>query len=420
MLTKNLLKYKIKAGNLYPKFIPIHDQEVGEMVSEMINDFEKHGTNNSYQELENKLLEKAYSSHPEFPAFSKLLFDRCDMQGDEEEGTQTRRWDWIMQAQELRQENLFQDISSFQETFSSQGGFSFETFKTEFYADLPENQKIQKFDSIKPKELISRYNVAQVQGLLLKSQFIEVEAAGSPQNTRPFLRSLKFHQLLFHDNVSLKNDKKLAIKIDGPLSIFSHTLTYGSRLANFFPHILNLDAWTLSAEIKLGKKTLKLELDDHAPLISHYKAHENYIPEEFELFFQDFKKKYHDEWEIDYNTELLHSGDQRYSFPDFVFKDKLSDQPTIYVELFHRWHAGQLTQRLKDLEKTPSTRLLLGVCRSIAKSEKIKYLLDQSFFFQSQGFIFTDFPVTKIVSEVLRKSRTSKEGKKPPRALQES
>ena len=77
------------------------------------------------------------------------------------------------------------------------------------------------------------------------------------------------------------------------------------------------------------------------------------------------------------------------------------DGTTIYLELFHRWHANQLMQRLDQLDEGCEWPLLIGVDRAIAAKPEFQERLDSSPAFQKAGFLYRDFPtIDKLLSKL--------------------
>ncbi|NRA44642.1 MAG: hypothetical protein HRU09_06760 [Oligoflexales bacterium] len=90
---------------------------------------------------------------------------------------------------------------------------------------------------------------------------------------------------------------------------------------------------------------------------------------------------------------------QSYCFPDLCFSH--SGKEPVYVELFHKWHKGQLEHRLQTLEKNPARNLLVGVARNLFKIPAVKKYVNNSSWFGDNGVLFSDFPSVKSVLTTL-------------------
>ena len=102
------------------------------------------------------------------------------------------------------------------------------------------------------EELLHRYNCAQVQGLLLRSESLMLTLPESgPAKLRQLLKYLRFNELLAKIvRDTKKNSKTLILKIDGPLSLFVQTQKYGLNLANFFAAVLLQPKWKIDAQMR--------------------------------------------------------------------------------------------------------------------------------------------------------------------------
>lgn len=126
---------------------------------------------------------------------------------------------------------------------------------SDIYGDLPDNERLTGWRPLYPAELLHRYNIALVQGLLVYADDLEVTAADSnPAELRRLFKYLRFFRLLAEiRRLKPKGKGKVAVgmKISGPFSIFANTRKYALQLAAFFPALVNLESWSLSAEIRL-------------------------------------------------------------------------------------------------------------------------------------------------------------------------
>ena len=131
-------------------------------------------------------------------------------------------------------------------------------------------------------ELLERYNVAQVQGLLMTAKSLQIRADhADPAELRRLFKYLKFFRLL----AEIRQDgPAYIIRISGPLAIFSNTRKYALQLAAFFPAVLLLKKWKLTAEIEWKNRSLQLILDEKSNLRSHDRNFSAYVPEEIAMF----------------------------------------------------------------------------------------------------------------------------------------
>lgn len=262
------------------------------------------------------------------------------------------------------------------------------------YGDLPENEQLLRFKKTFPQEALERYNTGLVQGALLTAGALEltIPAATPAADLRNLFRSLRFFRLLFSGTLEKKT---LKLVIDGPASILENSLKYGMQLACFFPAICRLPQWKLACSVLKNGKQYRLVLDESSRLQSHRAQFSGNL-EEHRMFLAYFRE--HGEgWEIDDAPGYLSPDPQRVIFPDFQFT---KEGKTVYLELFHRWHATQLEERLAN----PPENLIIGIDRALLKKDGIlKAKLEADPFFRSQGFFFRDFPGTENVLKLLNK-----------------
>ncbi len=271
------------------------------------------------------------------------------------------------------------------------------------YGDLPENETLVRFKKLSVQEVLDRYNIGLVQGALLTADAMQltIPAATPPADLRNLFRSLRFFRLLFSGSIEKKN---LLLKIDGPASVLENSLKYGLQLACFFPSVCRLPEWKFSCSVRRNQKTYKLILDQTSGLRSFRPQFSGWL-EEYRMFLSYFREKGGDGWLIDDAPGYLIPSPQSIVFPDFSFQ-KAGGDKVFYLELFHRWHASQLMQRLENLPED----LLIGVDRALLKKDGIlKKMLEEHPVFRKNGFFFRDFPGTENVLKLLNKKSESLE-----------
>ena len=117
--------------------------------------------------------------------------------------------------------------------------------------------------------------------------------------------------------------------------------------------------------------------------------------------FADLFRSENKDWTLDDAPGFLTLPGGKLIFPDFAFHSR--NDRTVYLELFHRWHASQLDARLSECNggRLPQP-LLLGVDRSLLKKDGLLAArLNDDEYFQSHGFLFRDFPGVKNISVLL-------------------
>jgi len=271
------------------------------------------------------------------------------------------------------------------------------------YPDLPENSRLMACPQITPEQLLQRYNIALVQGLLLQTEELKITIASKDAaHIRRLFQYMTFFRLLAEAteerapasrickafSVYGKDDETASVqmKIAGPGSVLGNNRRYGLQLASFFPAVCTMDKWRLDALLDLGGKKLLLSLNEKSGLVCPYHVFSACTPQEFALFCSHFKETV-SQWQISEELPLIKLDGRDIIVPDFVFKDARG--LVIYLELFHCWHAKQLKARLEWLEKHAEVPFILGVDRSLLKDEDIAAQVEK---LGNSVFPFRDYP----------------------------
>ena len=390
MLKKEHMRYRINKDRIYPQFVKIDDEKLMGQCSQLVDVF---------SEVEGKTLRELgeeidLPSNPISLGLSKLMHDRLEF-FEFGEAREESRWKWILAAKSARENHFYENAEALHLSLSQSK--ELEGSSDNIYDDLPEFRKITRFKDQgfldNPENLLHRYNCAQVQGLLLFSKEIEIDISGTSKEIRRSLfRSLKFHRLLAE---YLGDDK---FSISGPLDLFENNVAYGMKIANFFPHLLNLPAWKLEARLHIKKRDVTLRIDHKKGMRSHYGPLKGHIPAEFSELICEFNKS-SDYWKLEPTDDFLAIGSESYCFPDFEAVHKNGSQA--YIELFHKWHFGQLQNRLKTLEKQGSARLILGVENALARKPDIAKELSKAAEVGLVWFKFSGLPTLRRLNSSL-------------------
>src|SRR5690606_36258187 len=98
------------------------------------------------------------------------------------------------------------------------------------YSDLKSQHRLLRAPELPPEALLERYDLAQLQAVLLRAVKISaVVACATPAAYRDLFRKLKFRRLMFQ--ISPGPAGTYRIDIDGPYSLFDSVTKYGLQLA---------------------------------------------------------------------------------------------------------------------------------------------------------------------------------------------
>lgn len=399
MLTKKLLKYKISGGKIYPQFVEPSKTDLLSTAAQFLRIFKKSiGLNRAQLTEECKTIIESQADLIFARGIEKLLLDRTKFDTSVNEDLTDLRHKIFTQASASLKREMF-DIPEFRIAIGTQFDTSPEELSTKLYSDLPEYQNILSFNSLSPERLLHRYNCAQVQGLLIYSENINITLRNpSPEKSRQLFKYLRFHQLLAKIQ---SNNTNLLIEVDGPLSLFDQTRKYGLNLATFFPGILHQDNWAVTAEVQIkGNRTHVLSIDHNSPLRPYSHRFHSYVPDEFAMFQTLFEERVQ-EWTMTPAEGLVHLNNEHHCFPDFMLTHTSGRK--IAMELFHKWHESHLIARLKSLELTHKPPLLIGVSSRLTKKRETLSVLEASNYYSKFGFqFFREMPTINVVEKLLQ------------------
>ena len=389
MLTKDLLRYDQQGQKVLPFFVSPSDPQLLEIASALIDIFQVSlgQTREELKESTKHLVNSYGTLSFIMRGFEKLLTDRLEF-GDSHHQNFAQQREQIFQCSASLIHQGVKNLDQYRQNVCQPFKKSPEQLSQQLYADLPAYQTVLSHRLFSPEQLIHRYNVAQIQGLLIKAKQIQVKI---PTNDIPTLRKfcqyIRFYQLLAKVQ---KHKKYFVITIDGPLAMFHQTQKYGLNLAQLFPALLLLDCWELEANIYLGTKNkLQLRVNSSLQMHSHYRPFSTFVPDEIELFAQHFAQAI-DDWKIEPSEEFLALQGEEYCFPDFRLTHQSGQNTSL--EFFHAWHSAPLSRRLEQLQNHSTFPLIIGVAKHLSKKDVLGHLLQKSRYFQKYGFFFQKTP----------------------------
>ena len=143
------------------------------------------------------------------------------------------------------------------------------------YADKEDEQILVSVPDITPDDLSARYNLEQVETVMLKTSSIVI---ATTMNHARFERRIRSLGLLYRIN---DENGIYRIEVSGPLSIIEHSDRYGSRIAMLMRYLFHYSDWQVQATVKLKNGDEKSDysyfLDDAAVelLTSRESTHES-------------------------------------------------------------------------------------------------------------------------------------------------
>jgi predicted nuclease of restriction endonuclease-like RecB superfamily len=408
MLTKDLLRYKIQSGQIYPQFVDPNDNKLLAISAQLISVFEESPDKkrSTLLEASKHVIDSTSGTLVVKRGLEKLLLDRTKFDTTPNEGLIAFRQKLFTDTSQLLSQEQFQNYADYQrkvlqivenESSLPEDG----ELGDRLYADLPSGQRVLSFRTLSPEHGLHRYNTAQVQGLLLHCNSLTLKLTDSmTAELRQLFKYLRFNQLLSTiRKEKTENEDLFQITVDGPLNLFFKTKRYGMNLAKFFVAVLHQSKWELTAEIQFrNKRSSRLCLDESCgikPISQQFLA---YIPEDIQLF-QEMLRNKTDDWQIRPGSQFLPLAGDFYCFPDYQLIHTSGVE--VAIELFHPWHQVHLLTRLNTLAEQTGTPLILGVSKELEKKPIIADALEASAYFSRCGFTFRDIPTMGALLPIL-------------------
>jgi predicted nuclease of restriction endonuclease-like RecB superfamily len=395
VLTRDLLLYRIQKGRVRPTLLPRESPEVVAL-SESLLGCVRGAAGVTRGELEQELSELCVGfDEPKIAqGLVKLLVDRIEFTEPDDEARTLRETAFDAGAAalgllaadttpELHEARLADALES-----------PLRAMRDRLYADLPDARPMLSFEDIDAPGLVDRWNLAQVQGLVMHAKTVEVTSS-SPDllRVRRLLRWLKFNRLVA--DVRRENDDWTLV-VEGPAAILEMARRYGLQLAQFVAAVPVLGTWRLRAEVQLRYGApVMLEVDERSGLVSPYERSLGHVPEEITVVVRKLSASA-EGWEVDTSPQPRPVGTGALCVPDLTFRHTQSGTE-LAVEFFHPWHRHQLAARLDQLRVRPDDGLIVAVDEVLLKDESLRALVEG----RPQTLTFKGFPSERRFKQLL-------------------
>lgn len=298
-------------------------------------------------------------------AFCKLLDEQSEYSESERRGAAALRREVFRRAAAkhplvTQADSLFEhEVEAVRREIADDLGRSWEELRDSLYADVIDFHRLQSFTGFaSARDLLSRYNVAQVQVALFSAVSLTVEAAA---DFKRILRSARLSRLMHV--LSSPRPGVWRIELTGPASVLRETRRYGVLMARFLPALISCSDWSMVAvmENRGWSRSLRLELSSADGLKSHLPA-ESLFDSSLEA---DFAEKWGPDarngWVLLREAEILHRG-QKTFVPDFVLQHVSGRR--VLMEVVGFWTPEYLAARLETLRIFNDVQILLVIPES--------------------------------------------------------
>jgi hypothetical protein len=169
---------------------------------------------------------------------------------------------------------------------------------------------------------------------------MEFTASG---NWQRIFRAVKFHGLMY---MAVRRGGSIAVRLDGPISLFKLTRRYGTALAKIVPEIIRAKPWRVQAKILRANRLLNFIIDSegHGWLFPELQPTEKYdsaVEAEFAVQFNSLGTA----WEVKREPEPVEAG-SAIMIPDFTFR---FGRLKVYMEVIGFWTKEYLKRKIEKL-----------------------------------------------------------------------
>ena len=225
------------------------------------------------------------------------------------------------------------------------------------FADRPLARRLRPAAKVpSAREVVLRYNLSLLQGLLLRATELDVFARC---HVHSVVRFAKLRRLLCtYDTM----DDALRISLSGPLSVLHQTTKYGHALAGFVPAAVATPGWSIEARCRVAGESVGLRASASDPIASTH-----VLPKDFdsgvERHLARDVRRLGTPWQIARETEAIRAGG-RVFFPDFTLSREGKDR--ILVEIVGYYTPEYLASKLRVLRDAGLKRIIVCVDESLA------------------------------------------------------
>lgn len=226
------------------------------------------------------------------------------------------------------------------------------------FADRPGARRlVAPTESPSPSRLAELYNLALLQGVLLRSFRVLIR---TPTHGQSVVRNAKLKRLICTCSI---DDGCTRIELSGPLALFRQTTRYGHALASFVPALVATPGWSLRANCVLRDEQLLVCAQAGDPIARTHAAARDTESAVEKRLLRDVRRL-GTPWIIERETTAVRAG-RAVFFPDFTLR-RGAEQ--VHVEIVGHYTADYLTSKLQTLRSAGIENFVVCVDDSLACS----------------------------------------------------
>lgn len=234
------------------------------------------------------------------------------------------------------------------------------------YSDLKSQHRLTRAPELTPEALLERYDLAQLQAVLLRAVKITAHVAcGTPAAYRDLFRKLKFRRLMFQ--ISPGPAGTYRIDIDGPYSLFDSVTKYGLQLALMLPTLLAAERIAIQAELRWGKTKAptRFNLERQGATAPIEPAR---LPDEVAALLEQFQTS-RDGWTAQAADAVFDLPGVGICVPDLRFTHRSGAQ--VFLEVLGYWSRDAVWQRVELVQKGLAAKVLFAASERLRVSEQV-------------------------------------------------
>lgn len=242
-------------------------------------------------------------------------------------------------------------------------GIDASTVERALFSDLPGEEIVLSFEPVTSDRLIHDYNLALVQGALLRSTKVVLTLGRPrPEAVRAILRAARFHRLLVAPRKP--STGRLELEVDGPANLLEETVKHGMQLACFAPWALCQPKFHFAADLLWGpgRSPCRLEIT-HLDGLDCTQPAPVAGPSREVQAFATIAAKDEPNWSVNADAAPVETDDG-YWVPD-LHLTRVSDNRTIFVDIVTRGKPQTLAAHLRRLARQTGIPWLVAANRAL-------------------------------------------------------
>jgi uncharacterized protein len=358
MLTADLSLSWVRGDRIKPRYINTEDEEYLREAEDLVGLFARH-EGGARAALEESLQEYVGTGtdYKVLRGLIKLLTDRCEFETDAPVEPSEIRRALFLKARDSHPVVSEEARDRLLTEAAAELGCEPEAVHEGLYADLSENQKLTRFETLTPRALLDLYNVAQAQALLYRSVEMRLQVEPqSPEGYRELFGAIKAYRLIH--TVRGNSREGYEIRLDGPVSIFQRSQKYGIQMAVFLPALLLCAGWRMRAEIQTrpGNVAYFDLASQQTQLRSHYLSIVGYENPAIEKLPAAWARA-GSAWALGPSSEVIDLGESAF-IPDFVLRHPSGAE--VFLEVLGFWTPEHLRARLAEFAHAGRRNFILA------------------------------------------------------------